>query len=451
MLPPPVLGFLKKVLSWRPPLRSLGIGARFDNGTASLSSTESPERKLEALCEKLLREKKLLTSGKLQLIGLSSIKRRMAKRWEPRRLQIYAIVEKVFKENTSAGELYFRYKEDTYIIIFGSQDLAESTTRTTQMADEIRRRLYISGDLIPDEIGVLGLAQQTNPSLILGKSLEEMVATFSLGEDGVSKLFTDADAMKSPNAVKTVQVKAESSRNPEAVPKQKLHRYSCRYVPLWNIAQNMISASLAHSHDIEGTPFEKDLAILEIVSKDIRLAKPGGDFLMLCPLTLKTLSHLDQGKQYLTKCHSLLKNHTQNLIFVISDLNSFVPASGALSLLPQLRIMCKYVCAEVPINDKMPYRIWAEAGFEGLKFTVPDVIPDEHKLIADLASAASYASEAKIRHTFATNINSRSLVSTMTCMGFEYLGGSAVHSTTEKPMTKTTFTYESLFSHVIKK
>src|SRR5262249_32222239 len=88
-------------------------------GKAAPRSAEK-QKKLEEMCEKLFEQKVLLTTGKMQLIGLSKIKKRLGKTWPGLQKIVYQTVDDAIAKYMSKADIFIRYKDDTYVILFAN-------------------------------------------------------------------------------------------------------------------------------------------------------------------------------------------------------------------------------------------------------------------------------------------------------------------------------------------
>ena len=76
------------------------------------------QQELEYLCAELFKKRSLVTSGKLQLIGLEKVKRSLGAKWPEMQALVYQTTEAVIARHLKKGDIHLRHKEDSYIIIF---------------------------------------------------------------------------------------------------------------------------------------------------------------------------------------------------------------------------------------------------------------------------------------------------------------------------------------------
>ena len=104
------------------------------------AATYSPEKqqKLEDLCESLFENKELITTGKLKLLGLTKIKRKLGKMWEGLQPIVYAEVEAAMAKYMVPEDIFIRYQDDSYVILFADAGLEESQVKAGLIAEEIK-------------------------------------------------------------------------------------------------------------------------------------------------------------------------------------------------------------------------------------------------------------------------------------------------------------------------
>ncbi len=107
-------------------------------------STYSPEKqkKISDLCEKLFEQTELIAAGKIQFLGLGKVKKKLGKMWLGLQPIVYAEVEASINKYLMPGDLFIRYKDDTYVVIFAKAGAEEARIKLTLIAEEIKRRLF---------------------------------------------------------------------------------------------------------------------------------------------------------------------------------------------------------------------------------------------------------------------------------------------------------------------
>lgn len=430
------------------PRESSAVGLMYTPGSSV--PTQAQKNELEYLCNQLFRKKELITSGKLQLLGLAQVKRRMGKNWPALRETVYATVEAILKNHMVPGDFFVRYHDDTYILIFGNADFEEGSLRTAVIAEEIRKALFMSDNPALKGIGVAHSTGQSRASALAGKTHNR--ALDILARDSAEKKCLDGEkkSTQRPEPVRTTQVNAgwrADAAAAAAAEEAAMGRGSCSYFPLWEPAGNALSANLCHQEDpsLQGAP--RDLRTQTIMAEELAQLKDAGEEnFILCPVSYKTLSHQDSFARYLELCKKLPVKRREAISFMISDVPEHPAENGAFGFLSQLKEHCGLVCAQLPFSHKGGFQDLRAAGIEAVAFSLPDAVPDEAKVIKALTDAAQQAQEASFKRTFVTNISSRSLLMSLACMGFDYLGGTAIHKPAPAPVARQDYSFEQILT-----
>ena len=115
------------------------------SGAAALSARK--QAAIESLCHKLFQKEELITSGKLQLLGLAKVKKRMGRRWGGLQTVVYEICDAAMNKYSSPGDRFLRYRDDSYLMLFMTSSADEITLRTRLISEEIKRQLFEQGAL----------------------------------------------------------------------------------------------------------------------------------------------------------------------------------------------------------------------------------------------------------------------------------------------------------------
>jgi hypothetical protein len=415
--------------------------------------TPAQRQNLEMLCSQLFKKKELITSGKLQLIGLAQVKKKIGKAWEEKRSGIYAIIEDVLKQHMVRGDFFVRYKDDTYVIIFGVANFDEGNVRTARIAEEIRKRLFDSADQSIAEIGVAHSTGQSKSADLRGKSMDQALDIMTL--DSASAKTPDSlsqsAAAQRPTGIKPTQVQAwPGGGGVREQAEDVAPRGDCSYFPLWDVSNSALSFNLCSQDDASLDGAARDFRTLQIMAEDIMASRQKGVVpMILCPVRYGTLCHHEYGPRYLDLCRALLSSHRQCVVFVISDFIDGALRREDIVFLSALRELSVFICAEIPIGQKISFGALRESGIDALKFSLPDIVRDETRIITQLGNAAKQAENARFSHIFITNIVTRSLATSLTCAGFRYLGGPAIHRALPLPETRAHFDHQQLFDEVM--
>ncbi|MBU0859564.1 MAG: hypothetical protein KJ667_06480, partial [Alphaproteobacteria bacterium] len=288
----PYLSAIRTFAGWGPP--SPPPRAVYSHRGTVISAEK--QRALDELCQQLFKRQELITSGKLQLIGLAAIKKRMGKRWAGLCQVVYDTTEGVIKEHIDKADVFMRYHDDTYVIIFAHSTLAEGVAKAEMIAEEIRKCLFA---LDEEDLRRLEIKKAVNvfraDQLAGGGLLEAMDSFFGDLEDSDEENFTQPHYRPPPG---------QQSETPAMVAQVGTERYKpiptainavaaampdldIEYMPQWDVRRKAITIYLALARNPEygGNLFEShvslyrhaqdlqklaiDLKILEDVKKEL--------------------------------------------------------------------------------------------------------------------------------------------------------------------------------------
>lgn len=185
-------------------------------GTVHHDSTNISDRKkqekIEKLCEKLFEKKDMISSGKLNFLGLDKIKKRMGKSWEGIKPIVYDTVDSSIRKYMEDGDVFIRYREDIYLIIFAHASHQEAKIKSALIAEEIRRRLFETGHEELREMEIEREVRTVKTETLCGKkSLEE---TF----DNIFSGKIDVDALKRDKPHEPLERQDEPPKAPLSTP-----------------------------------------------------------------------------------------------------------------------------------------------------------------------------------------------------------------------------------------
>lgn len=441
---------------------------------APKSRNLSPEKQqaLRALCEQLFKKRELLTSGKLQLIGLANIKKKMGKRWQGLCEIVYETTETVIKENISPNDLFIRYTDDTYVIIFANADLSASEAKASLIAEEVRRRLFLLDEEALREIEIRESVRQTRTetlsSLDFSDFLDAFVAepietvvnpTFDSPPEDYSAVYAKTEIES--GAYKPNAKNLKDFKNPGQL--------TFSYMPLWDVKrgalttyicfasqQNSQKDLLEQHKDIyrklsPESQVAADLQTLAHIKKELsRMEAEQRKLLVVCPVRYETLFGFESYEAYKQSLFNIPLAQRQFLILLILKPDNELGAKDAYWFLAALKGHCRLFFTEVPLKQGIHYQALKAMGLDGIGICIDKDTP-EQQVLAVLNSFSTAAKSHKIAHTFVLGVSSLSLTTSSVCAGFDYLGGTAIHDPVPQPDTIHKFRHENIVSALLGK
>lgn len=443
--------------------------------------TYSPEKqkKLEDMCEKLFERQDLIATGKLQMLGLRNIKRKLGKTWPGLQKIVFKTVEDVIKKYTTPGDIFIRYQDDNYVILFADAESDVTQARMLLIAEEIRRELYEH-----EEEELKNIELKESVSVVKTEKLkqkhttkEAMDIVFQSPQDEdesppQTSGSTDYNAPPAkppePVQVATSQRQAQDLTNPKKE-EQKARTLKCNYVPLWDVQKNMLTTylCLAIGHLDDAGPYEQheaffmgkplsrkgedDLALLETVAQELeRMEKEDRKLFIACPVHYETLSSEHFLQQYFLACQKIPKEQKKYLILLVSNLPKDFHDRTVKKFSKRLKTHCTALFALVAMDHTLDFRRIRECGFDAAGIRLKKTRHSEAQTIQAMESFSQYAKKAYIKHIFALGVRSLSITTSAICAGYDYMGGPSIHKAVDYPDTVHRFAHQDLFAELIK-
>ncbi len=452
---------------WTPPPKKKNVEQIYSKRSAVYS--EEKQKQLQALCESLFTKKELISTGRLQLIGLNKVKKKLGKMWPGLQSIVYQEVEESISKYMMPNDIFIRYKDDSYVVVFAEAGIEEALIKARLIAEEIRRRLFEHEEQELKNINV-----------------EESVTTFTAEDFKNSKDFTkkldngfNSSKKKSLNKPQPnkdyipspVEVDPyESNNKKEVTPQENESRYKpvyFSYVPYWDVKNNLLTTYLCvssftenneepfdeHENVFMGTaPSEKtrlDLLMLDNVINELdMMAKDGRKLYIACPVHYDTLTRSYSFQKYILKCQTIPKEHKCYLTFVILGLTTETYSENIPKFSKTLRKHCHAMHAQIPLDTNYKFSLFRENHFDAVGVRIKSIKGSEKDLLKRLNVFTSLAKKSLIKNTFILDVSSLSVTTSVVCDGYDFLSGSLIHESVQTPDNIYRFKHENLFSNI---
>lgn len=430
------------------------------------------QKKLQQACERLFEQRELIGSGRLQMLGLGKIKRKFGKSWAGLQVIVYETVEEAISKYMMPADIFIRYQDDSYVIVFANAGYDEAQIKMTLIAEEIKRKLFEHEEEALREIDV--------------KESVQLVETKTLAQHNTTeeKIQDIAQQFERP-----AQHKEKQTKNPPPPPssmldidpyanKQTMKTTSPNddnqepmhytYVPLWDTKKNLLTTylCLAQDHKVNDDPFDShqsffmgmslpakakwDLEILKRAINDLNHMSTGNKKLFLaCPVHYETLTNAKNFDTYILECQKILPQQKKFLIFFVLNLPDNFTASNVQRFSKKLKTHCHHLFTQVPFNLKTDFSLIRECGFDAVGIRLKRSSHSEKKTLDMMDSFCQNAKKAFISKVFAMDVTSLSIATSATCSDFDFLAGPTIHEHVEAPDNLYRFQYEDLFEKLI--
>ena len=463
-------GFCKKFIPASKPLPKKNVSKVYSKQSVAYSPEK--QKKLEAMCEQLFDQKELITTGKLQLLGLSKIKRKLGKMWAGLQPIVYAEVEEAITKYMMPKDIFIRYKDDSYVIIFANAGPEESQIKATLIAEEIRRRLFEHEE---EELNNIEIEESVSVfatrDLKKGKNLSETMDIVFEGKD-------NKQIKEKPKSKEKIEIPATIEVDPYAetqkpeIEKKKISEkaqpLNCTYAPLWDVKKNLLTTylCLAQGNKPEEDPFDNheaffigvapsvkaqlDLKILKTAIRDLaEIIDANRKLFIACPVHYETLTRAESYEKYILECQKIPAEHKKFLVFMLLNLPDTLHESNIQKFSVPLKKHCSSIFAQVPLNPKMDFALIRECRFDAVGVRLKKVTGSEKNMIETLESFSQKAKGSLISKIFVLDVTSLSVTTSAVCADIDFLGGSSIHESVDKPNNIYRFMHQDLFADML--
>jgi hypothetical protein len=427
--------------------------------------TQEKQKQLDALCSQLLQKKELIASGKLQLIGLETIRDRMGTRWQKLCQDVYATTEDVITQHLCKGDVFMRYKGDSYIIIFAYASRQEAAVKAELIVSEIKRRLYelnkddLSGINVGAEVG------EIRANEFASKGFPGVLDTAFSGEASGTEVLKSKTNRKYASGRVALDLYAETEKQKE--PLAELRYF---YIPLWDVHHGALTTYICmpqFDEDAESgfQAYEDfyraqstadrvllDMRMLQSIIEELAtMERENRRFFVICPVHFETLSYLENMQAYKDMCQHIPVEQRKFLIFMVADMPNGSAMNEPFHFISPLKNFSSHVFSRNTLDVNINFQLLKDSGIDGIGVSAFSEIHTEEEALNALNNFCAKARLNKIAKTFVLDISSLSMTTSSVCAGFDYLGGSGIHANVARPDNVYRYKHEDLISDLIKK
>ncbi|QQG35493.1 MAG: hypothetical protein HYS17_08100 [Micavibrio aeruginosavorus] len=396
----------------------------------------------------------------------------MGKRWDGLCAVVYDTVEDVIIEHIGKNDLFVRYADDTYVIIFAYANLEEGKAKADAIAEEVRRRLFLLDEEELREIEVKKAVRELTADTLSRFDFPDFLGEYvdDSSEPVVNSVLEenqedDYEAMGAAVEIEAHDYKPQS--------KQDVARYLSNikfsYMPLWDVRRAALTAYMCLAEDARGVAtlleghksvyahldsggrVAADIQLLQHVMSELALmVEDGRKFLIVCPVCYETLFNFESYESYKECLESIPLQQRQFLVLLILKPEKQLNAKDAYWFLPAIKKYSRLFFAEVPLKQGIYFQSLKAIGLDGVG-VILDKHVEEKQAIGILGGFSNTAKSHKIPLTFVMGVSSLSLTTSSVCAGFDYIGGPAVHDSVAKPDAIHKYKHENIVSALMSK
>ncbi len=398
--------------------------------------------KIQALCQQLLKRQDVISSGKLQLLGLGKVKRRAGRDWPGLQKIVHETVDTVFRRHLTAADLSLKYQDDSYLVLFAQETGEAAAEKAARIAAEIGERLYAANEARFGTVKIIPSAAALTAADVAPGS-----GFWNMGD-------AEFDA---PDPTVT-----EVPLGQGIIAAEEDLGLSFAYQPIWEVPKNAVTSFLcwplmagtgatfaAYLRAFSGKSYhatlEHDLKVLEQMRRDLlRLEREDKQVMLVCPLHYGSVVR-DEGFQHLIhRCAAIPDDLRKYLVlFIIDPPQKFIGRDPLWFAQNLRRKLCRAIYVNVPPPYDLSHPAFKTSGIDGLSFIVGEGM-EEEKIMPAL-DRFCLESKALGARAAILDVPSRSLVSLAISYEAHYLAGDVIAAPVDAPDQIYRFKHDMLY------
>ncbi len=406
---------------------------------------------------RMLWQQRSILSGNIHLVGLSKIREQLGDEWPRIADRAQDVAQKVLQRVCRPTDIFTRYDELSFIIIFSDLSLDQAQLRCHEIGEEIGRRL-LGENFATEASDVSTGVFETDGSLVFNAVDKE---------DLIQRLAGAALEERSGAA------EAEASSEPEVpdfsfaqIDRTKaLASMELMYRPMWNLRHKAIANYFATVGAVNvfgdrlwDTALRREYeGVLSTVEFDVFIARralrdmaatvaQGQKVLLSWPIHFETIANRTSRQAYVDLCRMIPDAVRQLLILELDGLPEGTPQSRLLEIIAVIKPFCRGQNVRVPWSFRN-FGQMTGAGLNGVGFDLSAAPRGDAERIKILNDFAAAADKVGLR-CYAHGLNSRPQALTALTAGYEWINGDAVNRLIDLPGRMTRFNIDDLYRNV---
>lgn len=358
------------------------------------------------------------------LLDLSKIRERLGDKWDQSLDKIHIKTDSIIKAHLSSRDLFIRRDDISYLVVFDSLPRLQGHLKANMLNEEIARalvgveeadKLTCVMDVTVDDKGTVVISQAPDKDQLILELVNkaDQDRTGAVLPDISSTLVLDGiDFIYRPMLVTRTRV---------------VSTYVCIPVRKDKLGQFLSGYGVLGSSPSPQELFELDHLTQHVAAEELeKLITKHARSLIALPVHFETLASVQRRMKYMSNIETIMRNHTDRIVFEMVGLPESIPQPRILELTSALRRSSRAVIARFS-SDHGNFPAYRTAGLHAVGIDVFSQAISERGLIKDMENFVTNAKENQLR-TYAHGIRSISLLTAAICAGFDYLDGYALSS-----------------------
>ena len=400
-------------------------------------------------------------AGRVNFVELSKIREKLGARWAQIADRADEITRKAIERRLTSADMYTRYEELHYVIIFAQLGKEQAQLKCALIAEEIAKRLLgeeVDSSLLEVKTAVAQLAGDLKFENV--PSIETMARRLAEQQADTAPSATDAAALHlARSGPDDEDAWWNNTRGSGADP---LAGIEFVYRPMWDVKRNAVTTYLCvpalpgpagrlfvGESELQGLDDDAihrlDFLVQRRVISDLRKLIAANQRMLLClPVHFDTLASNARRTEYIALCQrGIPPQGTKQLAFELTGVPAGVPTSRLLDLSAALRRYGRGLLMRTAV-DQIQFRPSSECGVLGVGFENDAHGAPESRQIQDMERFAAAAKKTGLV-AYVHGVPSISLTTAAIAAGFDFVDGDIVKSVVERPSSAYSFEMSDLF------
>ncbi|MDQ2101458.1 nucleotidyl cyclase domain-containing protein [Azospirillum isscasi] len=346
-------------------------------GDSAPSPVQSIDESFKERARQILLRNRAVTAGSVHLIGLEEIREELGERWSSVKERVHVYTERLLKKVLSPRDVWFRYGEDHYIIVFAQADRKSAQLLCSKVVESLHQALLGHADT--RRITVKTAVVDIGGGVALDTArLADLLQDAAHGPEGAAVFPPPADAPIPAPA-------AEARRPPRTeMPADTITpqlRPKVLFRPVFDVKHKVVSTYCcrtdadtartlncmdAFAPEREEAVFDLDMETLSLaVSTYNELYANKFRYAQTIPVHFGTLASSRRRREYIQACRMIPRVLMPFLAFELDGLPAGVPYGRLAEIVAMLRPFAR--AAMVILHDDAgDLSVYATAGIKGV-------------------------------------------------------------------------------------
>lgn len=416
--------------------------------TLSGEELDDFERSLDEIFE----DPRMEVDDRVYLISLNKIREQLGNDWPGSESDIHATVSAVLEARLSERDIYIKYDEISYLVVFSSLLPNEAQLKCAAISEEILRKVRNrkpAGELI--DVNKVKIKGNDTVELEMLPNVEDILDATAEQSKAKREPRFAGDLLGTPIKSESAELLEENVKivfRPLLTVENKIvSTFMC--VPIRSVKGEFVSG-----YDVLDDPtdpiqiFELDLLILETGIREVRsLLRQDKYSLVSVPVHFETLANNRRRVEYLESSNKLHADSNKMLIFEIVELPDSISIERLAELVSLLRDHSRAVMARFTV-DHAKFPDFDSSGLLAVGFDLYSSDEPEQVIMNKMEVFVQNAKNSRMK-TYVLGLPSISLYTAAMTEGFDYIAGPILTSTYEKAENYSEFSLDAPYRNVI--